>query len=376
MESIGGMGTAINQANSIGSQDVAVQQGIALLNNKNTNDYLVAMRDEKSTDKHVDENNLQRIGQYGLAVGEKVTQAKEFVKEGGDLYKNFGTVGDSSIVGKLGKAGSKVASLVSGAGKPLEYVGADAGHLEAMSKKTQALADLKAGRPPMTELQQRGLDPASLGHEGEVFMNEPEQPPASTGQGAPPEELGGHLTTEPTDEHFVQGGADAEGGSGGTQAGAKTLDSTLEEGADKGASVGVKLGKFAGGVAKVGGAMFSAGMLGDDIYNQVKSKKFFYGDNDGDKVGHFMNEMGSVADLGGIATGDPLLVLAGVGLGAVGSVVSDVSELFGHHKKEETDKQEDKPVAIEQSASQNVAGQGEVAQTGLSSLRLVQTGQA
>ena len=355
MESIGGMSTAINQANSIGSQDVSVMQGIALLNNKNTNDYIVAMKDEKSTDKHVDENNLQRIGQYGLAVGEKVTEAKEFVKEGGDLYKNFGKVADSSIVGKLGKAGSKVASIVSGVNKPLEYVGADVGHLEAMSKQTQALADVKAGRP---------------------F--------ASTGQGAPPEELGGHLTTEPTDEHFVpeeqpQGSVvegDAGGGSGGTQAGAKTLDSTLEEGADKGASVGVKLGKFAGGVAKVGGAMFSAGMLGDDIYNQVKSKKFFYGDNDGDKVGHFMNEMGSVADLGGIATGDPLLVLAGVGLGAVGSVVSDISELFGHHKKEETDKQADKPVAIEQSASQNIAGQGDVAQTGLSSLRLVQSGQA
>tara|TARA_R110002096_G_scaffold144459_3_gene301391 strand:+ start:1956 stop:3023 length:1068 start_codon:yes stop_codon:yes gene_type:complete len=355
MESIGGMGSAINQANSIGDEDVSVMQGISMLNNKNLVDYKEAMKNEEDRDTHTDEQNLQKVGAYGLGIGEKVNEAKEFVKGGGDLYANFGSVGANSVIGKIGrgltstaqgvqKTGNTVISGVQSIGsrnfKPGELSGSD------------EIASIEAGRP--SEKPGTGTTTATTEDLAtqpiEDHVAQPEKP-----------------VVEPPEGSVVEG---TESGS------TKTVQTSLEGGLEEGAGIGSKLGSFAGGVAKVGGGLFSAGMLGDDVYNQVKDKKFFYGDNTGDKVGNFMNEMGSVADLGGIATGDPLLVLAGVGLGAVGSVVSDVSELFGHHKKEADDAKTEKPVQIQESASQNIAGQGEVASTGLSSLRLVQSGQA
>ena len=343
MESIGGMGSAINQ-------------GISMLNNKNLVDYKEAMKNEEDRDTHTDEQNLQKVGSYGLGIGEKVNEAKEFVKGGGDLYANFGSVGANSVIGKIGrgltstaqgvqKTGNTVISGVQSIGsrnfKPGELSGSD------------EIASIEAGRP--SEKPGTGTTTATTEDLAtqpiEDHVAQPEKP-----------------VVEPPEGSVVEG---TESGS------TKTVQTSLEGGLEEeGAGIGSKLGSFAGGVAKVGGGLFSAGMLGDDVYNQIKDKKFFYGDNTGDKTGHFMNEMGSVADLAGIATGDPLLVLAGVGLGAVGSVVSDVSELFGHHSKEQSDAKTEKPVQIQESASQNIAGQGEVASTGLSSLRLVQSGQA
>ena len=139
------------------------------------------------------------------------------------------------------------------------------------------------------------------------------------------------------------------------------------------------VGKIGSRLAKVGGSLVSAGMLGDDVYNQVKNKSFFYGVNTGDKVGNFMNELGSGADLLGVATGDPLLAVAGVGLGAVGSLVSDISELFGHHDKKPTapgpaPTPPPPPKQIAQAGAINLAGTGGVIQGSSSTLSNVRAG--
>ena len=85
-----------------------------------------------------------------------------------------------------------------------------------------------------------------------------------------------------------------------------------------------------------------------------------------------MNEESSTADLLGVATGDPFLVLAGVGIGAVGGVVDEVSGLFAHKTKESSEKPP--PTPLEAKPSTNLAGQGGIAEGGGGSLRQVEVG--
>jgi len=288
-------------------------QHIADINNKNLQDFLVLQHAEKGDTKEEEQTNLARIGQYGLSIPEKMTEYNDMIKAGGTA----GIRGSKLLV----KYPSAVASAVA--------------DLKAKPSRAGILADKPAQAPVL-----------------DTRSGAPPEPP--------PEELGGHMPQDPVDSSF--------------EPPAKPVVSTpspedaikpAEEGIEEGASSIVK------GVAKVGGGLMSAGMLGDDIYKQISQKDFFEGDNTGDKIGNFMNELGSTADILGLATGDPFLALAGVGIGAVGGVVSEVSELFGHKAKADA---KPKPPTIYAPPSQNLAGSGAVAQAGASTLKQVQAG--
>ena len=371
MESIAGMQSGLNQSNAISGQDGALFSSIAQLNNNNTTAFNQKMRDEKTTDHGIENDNLNKMIAYAGGVGEKVNELKDFVKDGKDIadlrsYKAVAGAGPG-----LAKAGNILASGVKSVGSSGFKAGSIIPDSPSIDLTTQNIADRTGGA---------GDDQTTTINDGDEWMDLDEHPdhfdtPADDGA----EDF--VSTTEDTAGDTVEG---VEGAGTTAEQGAEDFVSTTISTAGKTAKVGEeagadalttigKMGKFAGGVAKVGGAVFSAGMLGDDIYNQVKDKSFFAGDNTGDKIGNFLNEAGSIADLGGIATADPLLVMAGVGIGAIGSVVSDISDLFGHHKKEGGDAG-NKPTDIVAPASQNIAGVGNIARTNLSTLRTVQAG--
>ena len=165
---------------------------------------------------------------------------------------------------------------------------------------------------------------------------------------------------------------------------AEGISSTLRTGLRSGVSSALKTGASVGGevlegIGKGVGGIVSAGMLGDDIYNQVKNKEFFTGDNAGEKVGNFANEMGATMDLVGLATGDPFLAMAGVGVGAVGSVVNEISGLIHGKTEEKTATDKDiaqgglKPEKVSMVAGTDLASQGKIAQgtTGQSTLKSI-----
>jgi len=313
MESFG-VSQALQQSDNVSQADMDNIQHIADINNKNLQDYLVLQHGEKGDTHEEEQTNLARIGQYGLSIPEKLTEYNDMIKAGGTA----------------GLRGSKLLS---------KYPSAVA----------SAVADLKA-RPSTAGLLADTSAPAP------VLDTRSGAPPE-----APPEELGGHMPQDPVDEHFVPPEADPPPSVPSPEDAVAPVEDAVEEGASS----------IVKGVAKVGGGLMSAGMLGDDIYKQISQKDFFEGDNTGDKVGNFMNELGSTADILGLATGDPFLALAGVGVGAIGGVVSEVSELFGHKEKEDA---KPKPATIYAPPSQNLAGSGAVAQAGASTLKQVQAG--
>jgi len=400
--SYGGTISAINQANSVGQEDSNLQAGISSLNNQNLANFNLLNQGQQSQDKGEEQDNLARLGGYSTAIAEKYKEYQDFVKEGKD-------------VGKL-----KSVRLARGVGNLLtkskpEYTGPDASSFSAeardnfLTNRRQSLAErTQFPEGTGTEDAPAPADAPTGPADAPTPAPPDDNAPVDTGGGGPdtdPPDTSGTpadqpTTTDPADDSD-DGGPEPEpeplqdddpagtpdepatNGTGTTEttvannstvepspdpAGeddASTLR-TIEEGGEEGVG-------FAGKVAKVGGGIFSLGMLGDDVYNQVKDKSFFYGENTGDKVGNFMNELGSAGDVLGLATGDPLLVLAGTGLGAIGSVVSDVSELFAHHKKQTTTNSTP-PAVIGPSTAQNIAGTGGIAETTGSSLRTVQMG--
>ena len=335
-----------------------LQAGISQLNNQNLASFNLLQQGEGTKDQTKEGDNLARLGGYTTAIGEKYKEYQDFVKEGGDVNK----LKSVKLAGGIGDGISSVFKS-----EPLKYTGPDQAVFSsqgATNRLAESDPDLAGGPEVAPPDEDAPVDVGAGGPDATPPPAEPEPAPAPEEPTPEPEEpdTPGEGTTETTvaDNSTVEPSPDpAEGDEPSTLR-------TIEEGGEEGIG-------FAGKVAKVGGAVFSAGMLGDDIYNQVKDKSFFYGENTGDKVGNFMNELGSAGDVLGLATGDPLLVLAGVGLGAVGSVVSDVSELFSHHTKQ-TDAGGKPPATIGPSTAQNIAGTGGIAETTGSSLRSVQMG--
>ena len=352
---IAGIQSGINQANQLGFNELQSFQAINQLNNKNMSDYvgLVDSLKEKGKEalKSKEMEALERVGEYGIAISQKYNEYKDFIKGGGKL-EDLATVKlGRSVGGVLGKAGEGVHSSI----KALD---------EAVQPTEIELQEIKnpANNPRQAFLQQ------ATGEEGEVFQNENNRPNQNnrpkaeeTDTEQPEMNRTGSDDARNVREESSNSGTDSE----------NTLKAGEElEQAEEDASM---VGKLSKGVAKAGGTLFSATMLSSDIYDQVKDKSFFYGENTGDKVGNFMNEIGSTADIVGVATGDPLLVMAGVGLGAVGGLVSDISELFGHHDQEK--KPPPPPPPVEKEPTQvNLAGAGGIVQAQPSTLRSVEAG--
>ncbi len=355
MESIAGMQSAINQSNATSQQDASVLQGIAMLNNKNLTDFNDANRDMAKDDQGESERNLQKLSSYAGGIAEKSAEAKEWLDKG-KTWDDLRSVKFSrGVGGAFGKAGSSTWSAVRSA----RSGGFEPGLIyEESEGATNPSADLtrQAIRQRTTDTQQAEVtDGDTIEADQPDHFQQPAEDQAPNNVEAPE-------------------GSTAQQSGGATETTLETAGETAgEEAGEEGVTLAQGLGKVAGAGAKVGGALFSFGMLGDDIYNQVKNKSFFDGENTGDKIGNFLNEAGSIADIGGIATGDPLLVMAGVGIGAVGGVISDISELFAH-KDKEADASKTPPKTIIAPASQNIGGQGDIAQTTTSSLRAVQVG--
>jgi hypothetical protein len=355
-----GSQAGINQANAIESQDASVNQAISQLNNARMTSYrneqglekrerVAEASEQGREDAREDrEQEEQKLGQLtGLAekVPEKYKEFQSFIKEGGNIEKlaSYRAVkGIGGISPKIGEAGQNTFQKIkSGVISTQEKPSVDGIEVSG----TEMTGDIsKVVRPKPQTINQ---------------SNQPVQ------EEAPQQNQAGSDEAEQTRLNSSNSG--------------KQVGQEAEEVGEEAGKEASTVGKVGSRLAKVGGSLVSAGMLGDDIYNQTKNKSFFYGVNTGDKVGNFMNELGSGADLLGVATGDPLLAVAGVGLGAVGSLVSDISELFGHHDKKQqapapAPAPAPPPKKIDQAGAINLAGTGGIVQGSTSTLSNVRAG--
>ncbi len=172
--------------------------------------------------------------------------------------------------------------------------------------------------------------------------------------------------------------APAAGDAAGAGTGAADTTTAAIEGGATGGEEGAAattLEVVGEGASRLFGGAMGGAQLGLDIYKQVEGGSFFKGGiNTGDDIGNITNEVGSVIDIMGAATGDPLLMLGGVGIGLIGSGISEISELFS--KKKSTAPPTDAtqsgyaPVAVQSLAAEGAVG----ATQGGSSLQAVQAG--
>jgi len=331
-----GIQSSINLSNQLESNEAQQFQAINQLNNRNMADYndlVKGLQEEgRAKVKEKQKEAIAKVGEYGSAISEKYNEYKEFIKEGGKISEVPTLKFASNVGGLFGKAGQGIKSAISSTNEPTQPTEFE---LQDMSNpannSTQAIKQQGLNEPRPVE-----ADQPEINQSGSDEADETREASSNSGENA-------------EDELNARG--------------------ELEEAGEEASKVG-KIGK---GIAKVGGALFSATTLGSDIYDQVKNKSVFYGENTGDKVGNFMNEIGSSADILGVASGDPLLVMAGVGLGAVGGLVSDISELFGHHKQQEAPPPP--PPKVVQTPTQiNLAGAGGIVQAQPSTLRAVESG--
>lgn len=359
MDYFDGSQAGINQANAIESQDANVNQAISQLNNARMTSYRNELslekreqtaeaseqaREQERQDKDEEERNLGQLAGFSEKIPEKYKEFQSFIKEGGnlqDLSSYRALKGIGGTVQKVGEAGQntfqKIRSGVVGDPRPsvdgIEVSG------------TEMTGDISQVERP----QQQTLNQS----------NQPEQ--------------------EEQPQHNQPGSNEAEETNNEASNSGEQVGEEAEEVGEQAGKEASTVGKIGTRLAKVGGSLMSGAMLGDDIYNQVKSKSVFYGVNTGDKVGNFMNELGNGADLLGVATGDPLLAVAGVGLGAVGSLVSDISELFGHHDKKQqapapAPAPPPPPKPVSQAGAINLAGTGGIIQGSTSTLSNVRAG--
>lgn len=318
MENFGGLTSAIYQTNAVGNQDSSMNLAVQSVNNRLMDQFQKAKETAEAKLGETEQKAWSKLGEYGVAVSDKFKNYEDWVKKGGKVDE-LGSV----------QLGRKVGGMIFG-------------------RATNGVEDQERLNPDDEKTPGTQTYESSLEEELGISQESAEQPTSDQLQSqtqASPE--------EPPEEEAPAGESNQPSeATEGVEAGEEAAEETAGG-----------LGKLAKGVMKTGGALFSAGMFANDVYDQVKDKEFFYGDNAGDKVGNFMNELGSGADLMGVATGDPLLVLGGVGLGAVGSIVSDISELVSGVKKNKDEQNKTPPPQIQAPASSNLAGTGMVAET-------------
>ncbi len=356
-----GSQAGINQANAVESQDANVNQAISQLNNARMTAYRNEQnlekrervaeasedaREEGRKDKAEEEKNMGELVGFAQRVPDKYKEFQSFIKEGG----NVENLSSYRAVKGIGGVGSKIG---------------EAGQNTFQKIKSGVIGETPPPKPNVDGIEVSGTDMT-----GDI-PQEARPPQQNINQSNTPEQ-------EEPPQHNQAGSDESEQTNiESSNAGEEVGKEAEQVGEDAGKEVS-NVGKIGGRLAKVGGSIVSAGMLGDDIYNQVKSKHFFYGVNTGDKVGNFMNELGSGADLLGVATGDPLLAGVGVGLGAVGSLVSDISELFGHHDNKPAPAPAPPPPPppkpIAQAGAINLAGTGGIVQGSSSTLSNVRAG--
>tara|TARA_R110001592_G_scaffold59766_1_gene181451 strand:- start:195 stop:1214 length:1020 start_codon:yes stop_codon:yes gene_type:complete len=254
------------------------------------------------------------------------------------------------------------------------------GTYDNLAKQGAAVKTFFKGTPAMSNSERLAAVAGKDTGEGEVWSGGGE---ATAGGAEATTTAGGAEATE-TANAGGTGEVVAGAGEGAADTAGSTASSVVVPAATEAAEGGAEV---AGGAAsttlkvvgEVGGRVFGGAMgaaqLGLDIYKQVEGGGFMKGGvNTGDDIGNVTNELGSVIDIAGAATGDPLLMLAGVGVGLIGSGISEISELF-HHKKKvappvKATQEGYAPVAV-----QSLAAEGAVGSTqGGSSLQAVQAG--
>jgi hypothetical protein len=337
MESYG-LNAAINQSDEYSTEAAEKDKEIRELNNQNTKIYNKAVRDAKTFNQgQVQSQKISDLQSKGLLIGGIGVNAK----------LRIGKYSEAVESGKIGPGlgGSKViSSLKSGGQSAIDSVGSagrSAGN--ALSSVSEA-----AGRQTARMgLQGRGAKFAQLSEDGRTGGLNTDIPQGTSAEPVEP--------VEPTPVEP-----------------APAADSAVTDGVETDVKAEAKgAGEFAG---RALGGVVSVVSLGGDITEQVKEKKFFAGENTGDKIGNFLNEAGSLADIGGLVTADPFLAMAGVGVSLLGAGISEVSELFGTPKVKPAVPPPKKPKVIVGESAPSIAGQGGIAESGLSTLNQVQSG--
>jgi hypothetical protein len=368
-----GLSNALEQQESLTHQAEDMNSAIAQQNAIAMEDYHQRLSGLKTGDKQETEKELTKIGAYSLDGINKLKEYRTAVKEGkieGGLTKSL----TAKRLGKISRGDFSDLDF-STTGK---RIAPDDPSLKNVKTDQSGLGDATA-----EEQQGKILSGEDPENPDEWIDNEehlehytaPTEPTAPLGRSGQGETFLEQITREETGEILknpqMRGATLSEKIGSGVEGTLEGLTGSVK-GLTKAGSTATKLGKSAlEGLGRTAGGLMGVAMLGDDIYNQVNDHKFFTGDNIGEKVGNFANEVGSVMDVAGAMTGDPFLVLAGAGVGAVGSVVDEISGLFAHKSAEKEATQKLKPQQQQEVASQNIVGAGRIAEGSASTLKQV-----
>ena len=366
-----GLSNALEQQESLTHQAEDMNSAIAEQNSVAMEDYHQQIQNVKSGDKAENEKELTKIGAYSLDGINKLKEYRTQVKDG-KIEAGLGKSLTAKRLGKISKGDfsdlsfSKTGKKLAPDDPSLKNVNTDQGGIGDATEGEQQ-GKILSGEDP--ENPDEWID--NEGFEGEHYKVNPDEETFRYGRSGAGETFSETAVREQTGSILrtpeMRGATRLEKlGSG--------IEGTLEGGASavKGLTKAGSLGKEAlEGLGRTAGGLMGVAMLGDDIYNQVNDHKFFTGDNTGERIGNFANEVGSVMDVAGAMTGDPFLVLAGAGVGAVGSVVDEISGLFAHKSKETEATNDLKPKATPEVASQNIVGSGRVAEGSSSTLKQV-----
>lgn len=361
-----GLSNALSQQEGLTSEANNMNQFIAEQNNSAMADYHSRISGMKTGDTHENEFQLSKIGAYGIDGANKISEYHKAVKEG----KIVKGIGGSKVFQGLNKLSKGDTSDFTSQGGTL--IKPDDPSLKGVNTAQDSLGDATSEEMGGKLLiENEGSVGKQLGKGQDFVENNYEKPTTSKilGVSGKGESFIEQATREGTGEILR---TPAMTGATNVEKALSGVEGSIEGGSNMVktfAKAGGGLSKAVGGLAKASGGLMSVAMLGDDIYNQVTNKEFFTGDNAGEKIGNFANEVGSVMDIAGAGTGDPFLVMAGVGVGAVGSVISEVGSLFANKKKETEAEKSFKPVAVQEVASQNIVGSGRVAESSSSTLK-------
>lgn len=339
-----GLSETLNQQENLTNEDEAKNQFLQeSINDAMTKYNLKTRQDQKDYKDEGEREEQQAIGGFGSELtdaGAKVKGLKDAIAGG---YKGFHNLSAAaSKVKSTAQSGiDSIKSTLSGATPDPEEMSQSARNSATQQEATQSGQNEGAGQAGEAE--------------------------AGSGEGTGAADTGTAGKTAGATGEAAEGGEAAEEVSG-------AAGEAAEETA--GSTIGKVAGVVGEGVSRVAGGAIGAGNLGFDIYKQVEGGGFLKGGvNTGDDIGNITNEAGSTIDIIGAATGDPLLMAAGVGVGLIGSAISGISELFHHHEDKPKPpppppKKVIAPVAVQSLAAEGDIGQGE----SQSSLAAVQVG--
>ena len=126
-----GIRSGINQTNQQEYQDSQNFSAISQINNANMDNWrntvegqaeksIQELKGRASDIKEAQRDAIEKVGEYGSAIGERYNEYKDFVNSGGDVSKLRSARFSKTVGGVMGRAGDGVKSTIQSTNEPVK----------------------------------------------------------------------------------------------------------------------------------------------------------------------------------------------------------------------------------------------------------------